>query len=300
MPTPAADGSAASEAPGGMLHVHATLPGVGAALSVLVGEEPTRFAEFLQEAERHDTAFKRWQYVRGVQGVPGAGANIVGRLPPDLTYTGFEGYWAGSGMPAEVILGAEATLGEQELQAVARLAGVEHAWHVGLDIRQNPHAARLLNAALGRHFLLSALQELEPLFGELLAKLRATAEEGQAPDAYAAFQADVDAAVGALRPSTYLDPAQHVTLSQLVAAGRNVVGADIEEAYELPRARITKQQVSSVSLHGRKLEGYRLLSEIGRLGHPLVRALLHISDWPAGGRLTFSTPLGDAPAPGTV
>src|SRR6516164_9672323 len=95
---------------GGMIHVTATLPHVGAILGVLVADDPTRFATFLEEAERLDQAYKRWEYVRGVQGEPGAGVNLVGSLPPDLHYTGFEGYWAGSGKPAEAIVTEEAHL----------------------------------------------------------------------------------------------------------------------------------------------------------------------------------------------
>lgn len=219
---------------------------------------------------------------------------------PGLPYTGFEGYWAGSGTAPEEIIGHEVALGEQLLDGIAQLAGVEHAWHAGLDIRQNPNAVRLLDTALGGHYLLGAAQQLEPLFGELLAKLRATAEKGREPAAYAAFQADVDAAVRLLTPSTYIDPAQHTPLAQLAATGRNVVGADIEEAYELPRAPLVHQHITAVTLRGREQDSYRLLSEIGRLGHPLVRALLHVSDWPSSGRLEYYAPLDDAPTPGGV
>jgi hypothetical protein len=283
-----------------MIRVHATLAGVGAELGVLVAENWARFAEFLQEAERCDVAFKRWQYVRGVRGTPGVAARIVGQLPTGVPYTGFEGYWAGSGDSPEDIIVDEVAMGEQLFEGIAQLAGVGHAWHAGLNIWQNPNAARLLDTALDGHYLLGAVQQLEPLFGALLARLRATAEKGREPEAYAAFQADVDAAVRLLTPSTYTDPTQHASLAQLVAAGRNVVGKDIGEEYELPRARLVNLSDTAVTLRGREWDGYRLLSEIGRMGHPLVRALLHISDWPSSGRLEFYAPLDDAHTPGDM
>jgi hypothetical protein len=280
-----------------MLQVTATLKGVGASLGVLVAEDARRLQEFLQEAELHDHAYKRWQYVRGVRDVPGAGANVVGRFASDLPYTGFEGYWAGSGQSEEDIVAGEAALGNELLRDLARLAGAEHAWRAGLDLLQNPQASKLLQTALGHQYLLGPLQQLEPVFGELLARLRAQAEAGQASRAYSAFQADVDAAVRLLPPSRYTDPSQHVALADLARSGRNVEGRDIEEHYELPRPQVTNQHVNTQKLYGREFESYRILSGIGNLGHPLVRALLHVSDWPTGGRFEFYAPLGAQPLP---
>jgi hypothetical protein len=279
-----------------MIHVTATLRDLGAELGVLVAEDPSRFKEFLQEAERHDEAYKRWEYVRGAAGERGAGANIVGQLAPDLPYTGFEGYWAGSGLTAEEIVADETAMGEELLQALARLAGAEHAWHAGLDISQNPRARVLLTTALGQHYALGPLQQLEPVFGGLLARLRSRAETSAHPQEYEAFQTDIETSVHLLRPSTYVDPAQQASLSDLARAGKNVEGRDIEERYDLPHARVTNQHVNTASLRGRERESYHVMSAIGGLGHPLLRALLHISDWPTGGRLEFYAPIGSGPA----
>jgi hypothetical protein len=292
-------GTAVNDGSAGMIHVTATLRGLGAELGMLVAEDPARLQEFLQETQLHDQAYKRWQYVRGVRQVPGAGANVVGRLPPDLPYTGFEGYWAGSGQSEEDTIADEVAMGDDLVLALARLAGVEHAWRAGLDIAQNPHAERLLQAALGQHYRLGPLQQLEPIFGELLARLRAQAETGSSFEAYSGFQADVDAAVRMLTPSVYSDPSRHFSLSDLARSGRNVEGRDIEEQYDLPRVRVTNQHITTINLHGRERDSYWLMSEIGRLGHPLVRALLHISDWPTGGRLEFYAPLGSQQLPQT-
>jgi hypothetical protein len=79
-----------------------------------------------------------------------------------------------------------------------------------------------------------------------------------------------------------------------------VEGRDIEEHYELPRPRVTNQHVNTLELHGRDLDSYRLLTAIGGLGHPLVRALLHVSDWPTGGRLEFYAPLDSQSRPSSL
>jgi hypothetical protein len=263
-----------------MIHVAATIPHVGAMLGMLVADDPTRFAAFLKEAERVDQAYKRWEYVRGVQGAPGAGANLVGRLPPDLRYTGFEGYWAGSGKSADTIVAEEARLGVTLMHAVAHASGTEHALAAGLDILQNPRARSLYDTAMGRRYDFDAMQRLEPAFGELLAQLRAIEECCPAPQQAAAFQAAVDGAVQPLGASVYIDPVQNRLLSDLAREGKNVEGVDIEERYDIPRAHVTNQRPNAVSLQGAEQQGYHLLSEIGRLGHPIVRALLHIAaDW---------------------
>lgn len=282
----------AGEGSADLIHVSATLPDLGAELGLLVAEDPPRFEAFLREAERLDAAYKRWEYVRGAQGAPGAGANIVGQLPPDLPYTGFEGYWAGSSQSEEAIVADEAAVGVDVLRALARLTGTEHAWNAGLDIFQVPRARALLRTALGQSYALGPLQELEPVFGETLARLRAMAETSAQPLAYDAFQAHVEAAVQTLAPSVYVDPVQHLLLLDLARDGKNMESRDIEEHYDLPRVPITNHHTNTVSLRGREREGYHIMSEIGRLGHPLVRALLHISGWPTDGRLEFYAPIG--------
>ncbi len=265
------------QAPGGMVHVTATLPHVGAILGMLVADDPARFGVFLREAERVDRAYKRWEYVRGVKGNPGAGANLVGMLPPDLRYTGFEGYWAGSGKSAEAIVAEEARLGVTLMGAIARASGTEHALAAGLDILQNPRARSLYDTATGRRYEFDEMQRLEPAFGELLARLRAVEERCAAPQQAAAFQAAVDGAVQPLGTSVYIDPVQRQLLSDLARQGKNVEGADIEERYDIPHAPVTNQRPNAVSLRGAERQGYHLMSEIGRLGHPIVRALLHIA-----------------------
>ena len=267
-------------AAGGMIHVTATLPHVGAILGMLIADDPTRFAAFLREAERLDQAYKRWEYVRGVKGEPGAGANLVGRLPPDLHYTGFEGYWAGSGKSPEAIVAEEAGLGVTLMHAIAGATRTEYALAAGLDILQNPRARSLYDTATGRRYDFDEMQRLEPAFGELLAQLRAIEEQCPAPQQAAAFQAAVEGAVQPVGASVYIDPVQHQLLSDLAREGKNVEGADIEERYDIPRAHVATQRPNTVSLRGAEQGGYHLMSEIGRLGHPIVRALLHIAaDW---------------------
>ena len=92
-----------------------------------------------------------------------------------------------------------------------------------------------------------------------------------------------------------MDPAQQASLTDLASAGKNVAGRDIEEHFDLPRARVINQHVNTTSLRGRERESYRVMSAIGALGHPLVRALLHISDWPTGVRLEYYAPIGSGP-----
>jgi hypothetical protein len=265
----------------GVRHVSATLHGVGTILALLVDEEPARFEEFLREAARLDQAYKRWEYVRGVHGAPGVGANLVGTLPPDLRYTGFEGYWAGSGESAEAIVADEARRGVQVLQAIAQMTGTAHALAAGLDIFENPRVRALYQTAIGEHYTLDHLQRLEPVFGEVLAGLRSTGETAADPHGYDAFQAAVAAAVESVGASVYVDPAQGAVLADLVRAGQSVAGSDIEERYDVPIAQVTNHHLNAITLRGQEQAGYRLASEIGRLGHPVIRALLHISTWHA-------------------
>jgi hypothetical protein len=284
-------GAGAGGASAELIHVTVIHRGLGAELSVLLAEDPARFPEFLREAERLDKSYKRWEYVRGARGIPGAGANIVGRLPPDLPYTGFEGYWAGWGEPEEAVVADEAAIGVMLLHALARLAGVEHAWNAGLDISQNPLARALLETALGQNQALGALQQLEPIFGEVLARLRARAETSPYPEVYDAFQTDIETAVETLRPSTYSDQSQQALLWELARASKNVESRDIEEGYDLPRAPVTKRHTNMATMSERERDGYHIMSEIGRLGDPLVRALLHISDWPTDSHLEYYAPI---------
>jgi hypothetical protein len=261
----------------GLLHVVATLPGLGLELNVLLDEEPAEFEEFLREAHRVDRAFKRWEYVRGVKGEAGLGANVVGVLPPSLPYTGFEGYWAGSTQSPEEIVQSEARLGVAILRAIAGAVGAQASFAAGLDVLLNPQVHALYQTAIGKNYHLDSLRTLEPIFGGLLARLRAIAEEAGGSDRYALFHAQVEAAVESVLASVYIDPVQQQTLPELARQGKTIVGNAIEEHYDIPRAPITTHVTNTVNLRGRDRDGYRLMSEIGRLGHPLTRALLHIA-----------------------
>jgi hypothetical protein len=265
-----------------MLHVTAMLPQVGTALELLVAEVPERLQEFLREAERLDQPYKRWEYVRGVHGTPGAGAQIVGLLPPGLSYTGFEGYWAGSGKSEEEIVAAEAAQGMLVIHHIAELTGTAHSLAAGLDIFQHPRVRAITATALAKDNNLANIEQLEPVFGELLARLRATAETCLAPERYASFQTGAEQATQAIGPSIYSDPVQHRLLADLASEGKNVASEGIAEQYDLPRAPLTNQHVNTIHLGEHELYGYRLLSEIGRLGHPVIRALLHIQAWMPG------------------
>jgi hypothetical protein len=264
-----------------MRHVTATLHGAGAILGMLVAEEPARFEEFLREAAWLDRAYKRWEYVRGVHGEPGAGANLVGMLPPDLRYTGFEGYWAGSRKSAEAIVAEEAHLGLQVVWAIAHATGTAHALAAGLDIFANPRVQALYATAIGEHYTIDHIQQLEPVFGELLANLRAAAETAADPHTQDQFQATVEAAVESVGPSVYIDPAQDALLADLAHAGKSIAGPDIEERYDIPIAQVMNRYPNAITMDSQEQTGYRIASEIGRLGHPVIRALLHISSWHA-------------------
>jgi hypothetical protein len=263
----------------GMLHVTATLPQVGTTLGLLVAEVPERLQEFLREAALFDQPFKRWEYVRGVHSIPGAGADIVGLLPQGLSYTGFEGYWAGSAMSEEEIVAAEAEQGMQVIHHIAEVTGTTHALAAGLDIFQHPHVRALAATALGHDYCLANLEQLEPVFGELLARLRALAESCPEPDRNAGFQARVAEATQAIGPTLYSDPTQHRLLADLEREGQNILSDGITEHYDIPRAPHMSHHINSVRLGERARYSYRLLSEIGRMGHPVVRALLHIQAW---------------------
>jgi hypothetical protein len=263
----------------GMLHVTATLPEVGTTLGLLVAEVPERLPEFLREAESLDQSYKRWEYVRGVHGIPGAGTEIVGLLPEGTAYTGFEGYWAGSGMTEEEVVAAEADQGLSIIRHIADLTGISHALAAGLDIFRHPRVQALVATAFGRDHSLENLQQLEPVFGELLARLRAMAETCPEPERSAGFQVRVAEATQAIRPSVYSDPVQGRLLQDLATEGKDIASDSIVEQYNIPRAPLTNHHVNAVRLGARELYAYRLLGEIGRLGHPVIRALLHILDW---------------------
>jgi hypothetical protein len=261
----------------GLLHVVATLAGLGTELSMLLDEEPARFDEFLREAHRVDRAFKRWEYVRGVKGELGQGSIVVGVLTAGLPYTGFEGYWAGSTVSPEEVVQSEARLGVAVLRSMAGAAGIQGSFAAGLDVMLNPHVYSLYQTAIGKNYHLDTLRTLEPIFGGLLARLRAVADEGEAPDRYAMFHAQAETAVGSVPASVYIDPVQQELLPDLARQGKTIAGPDIEERYDIPRAPTTTHVTNAVELRGRDREGYTLMSEIGRLGHPLTRALLHIA-----------------------
>ena len=160
----------------GHLHVSAVLPEVGISLGLLVADVPERMWEFLREAGRLDHPYKRWEYVRRVHGGGGAGGEMVGLLPEEMRYTGFEGYWAGSGRSEEEIVTAEAQQGLLVIRHLADLTGTTHALASDLDIFQHPRFRSLVATALGRDLSLANLNQVEPVFGELLARLRAAAE----------------------------------------------------------------------------------------------------------------------------
>jgi hypothetical protein len=259
-----------------VITVSVTWRQLGTLLGLYVAEEPGRLTEFLQEAERLDPAYRRWEYVRGVHGVPGLGARIAGRLPAELHYTGFEGYWAGSGRTEEQVVEAEAELGIEVLAAIAGLSGAGEAYTHGFDIFRYPRTRSLYETATGRNNNLSNVVLLDPILGEALGKLRAVAERSPDPVQYAAFQSAVESAVMTASGSVYIDPGQHALLSDLAKEGRNVVGPDLIQRYQVPRAPLTNMHNTAVPFNARQRQGYQVLSEIGRLGNPTLRAMLHI------------------------
>ncbi len=288
-------GASSDDDPARMIRVRTMLPGVGAELGALIAEEPSRFAEFMREAARLDQPYKRWEYVRGVNEARGAGANIVGILPPGLGYTGFEGYWAGSGRSEEAIVAEEARLGVDIVKAIAGMTGTAKSLGAGLDVLRNPETKALYETAIGRTHSLDHIQRLEPVFGELLARLRAIAEESADALAYLNFQTVVETAVRSATATIYIDPSQGRLLADLVAHGKNVESVGIEERYEVPQALVTNRHSNSIWFTEREHDGYHVLSEIGRLGHPVIRALLHIEGWRPGIHRKRVSPFGLTP-----
>jgi hypothetical protein len=182
-------------------------------------------------------------------------------------------------MSAEEIVAAEAQQGVLVLHDIAELTGTAHALAAGLDIQQHPRVHALVATTLGQDLTLVTLNQLEPVFGELLARLHATAETSPHPDQHDAFQIRVATATQTLAPSVYSDPVQHRLLIDLAEAEQNIVSDSIADMYEIPPAPAVPPQSNAVHLSERERFGYRLVSEIGRLGHPAIRALLYIQEW---------------------
>ena len=109
-----------------------------------------------------------------------------------------------------------------------------HALAAGLDVFQLPHAQSLRATILGKNYSLADLQLLEPVFGELLARLRAVSETWPNPQRLDSFQAGIESATQSVGPSIYSDPVQGRLLSDSATEGKEVVGDDLVEEYRHP------------------------------------------------------------------
>jgi hypothetical protein len=237
--------------PIGQLRVDKALPRITAFVAGMTRDDREVLDAVFQLGRLDEPAFLAWQTVRKGNRA-GLVVGNIGCRGQVLPYTGFEGYFAHGELGPVEIVRQEALLGCQSLEALRHYlaATPPPGEHGPLG------ALAALRATLhGESYDRAILRLLNAYFGALLGRLRA--QETMQAGWYDAFK---DTTYASLRsPLTY-------------SREQNVVC----EHYELPLwADRGTLPSASVPLDEAQLEGYLFMAEIGRVGHPLLRGVLH-------------------------
>lgn len=162
--------------------------------------------------------------------------------------TGFEGYFVGRTDLPEEVLEELLKLGHDSLDNLA------HQYRFEYGFRN-----KLMKTLAGESYNLPAVNFWATWLGAMLARLRA--------QVYRSMQAT------AFHNDTY----QQVNLLPLIKFQENASLHAIEQQYRIGSARKNNHQkiaVSGANLRTSDREAWRLVSSIGKFGHPLVRELL--------------------------
>jgi hypothetical protein len=239
-----------ADVPAGMLHVDKDLPRLDAFFHHVVQGDPGLAEEVLRVSRLYEGGFLAWQTIRK--------GNRAGLLVGDIScrgqtlpYTGFEGYYADLNLgPADVV--------KDEARHGCHILEELHHYCVTAGATQHtPGAAlaALLATMRGQSYEASALTLLNKHFGALLGRLRA--QETMQAGWYDSFKG-----------TTY----DSIATALLYTRPQGV----LHEHYTVPLwADRASLPPASVVLDEQEMAGYELMAEIGRMGHPLVRSLLH-------------------------
>jgi hypothetical protein len=238
------------EAPAGVLHVAKDLPYLAAFLQQATQGAPYRQRAVLEASDTYASSFLAWQSMR----LGGRAGLVVGNLwcrGEALPFTGFEGYFADTDLSAGEVAREEAHLGGQVLAELRE--EMVTAWPGAHRIDTSP-AAVVVALRTAAHDLV-LLRRLNAHFGAILGKLRA--QETMQHGWYDPF-----------KDTTYAYLASTLTYTWR--------GSTLHEQYDLPLwADRGTLPFTAVTLDDRELQGYTLMAELGRVGHPLIRGVLH-------------------------
>ncbi len=187
-----------------------------------------------QLSHQFDHRYLAWETVR------------LARNPFFENGTGFEGYWVGDAGSAEEALDRLLRIGREALDSQARL------YRYQADFRR-----KLMKTLLGESADLDALMEWSVTLGALLGRLRCNIHRN--PQA-GEFRRETYRQVEGLPPIRYHEE-----------------GDDLQQAYEIRDADHPDQPrllVDPNHLRTTDQEAWKVASELGKFGHPLVREVL--------------------------
>ena len=187
-----------------------------------------------QLSHQFDRRYLAWETVR------------LARNPFFANGTGFEGYWVGDAASAEEALDRLLRLGRDALDSQARLYRYQYGFR-----------RKLLKALLGESADLEALAEWSVTLGALLGRLRCNIHRNPQADA---FRRETYRQVEGLPPIRYHEE-----------------GDDLQQAYEIRDADHPERPrliVDPNHLRTTDQEAWKVATELGKFGHPLVRGVL--------------------------
>lgn len=207
------------------------------------------FEEIQRKSHRFDGAFIAHNSERKRLAVVRLGK--VYAFDKEISPTGFERYFIGSDLSAEDIVRRQVEIGRNMTLGIERYA--RYVPYVQGDPLRT--AASMLKTARGDAFSLQALPGLNAVYGAEVAKLRAR------------------------RTASPLSPMILEKTDELVrrlgGVEYDVTGDTLSDMYYLPKVSMNPHRVWQVALTKEEYNAYALVREIGRVGHPLIRQLIH-------------------------
>lgn len=187
-----------------------------------------------QLSHQFDRRYLAWETVR------------LARNPFFENGTGFEGYWVGDASSAEEALDRLLRIGREALDSQARLYRYQYGFR-----------RKLMKTLFGESSDLDALAEWSVMLGALLGRLRCNIHRYPQADA---FRRETYRQVEGLPPIRYHEE-----------------GDDLQQAYEIRDADHPEQPrlvIDPQHLRTTDQEAWKVATELGKFGHPLVRGVL--------------------------